>query len=93
MRVFPYALHMGAKKQKGEKNMRLQEAMLLFRAQHNLNQEEFAKLCEVSRQTIHMIEKGVQKPSRFTQKKIELVLKGEKIHDAVSADGRDEGSA
>lgn len=73
--------------------MRLQEAMLLYRAQHNLNQEEFAKLCEVSRQTIHMIEKGAQKPSRFTQKKIELILKGEKINDAVSVGGRNEGTA
>jgi len=57
--------------------MDLREAMLEYRARHDMSMREFAEKCNLSIQTINYVEKGLQKPSRLTLKKIMLVLKGE----------------
>lgn len=55
----------------------LSERMVLFRAKNKLTQEKFAELCELSKQTICLVESGKKEPSRFTRAKIELVLGGD----------------
>lgn len=61
--------------------MTLQECMIQFRAKNRLTQDDMAKLCGTSKQTIYSVENGLQKPSKTTRAKIELVLKGEKIQE------------
>ncbi len=60
------------------KDLTLAERMLRYRAAHNINQRELAKLAGVSLQTINYLEREKQTPSRVTRTKIEMVLeKGE----------------
>ena len=58
--------------------MELKDAIVQYRAMHNMSMKEFAKKANLSLQTINYVEKGLQKPSRLTKEKIMLVLKGEK---------------
>lgn len=44
------------------------------RQKQDINQSEFAKLCDVSRQTIHAIESGTFNPSVLLAMKIAKVL-------------------
>ncbi|MDE7104972.1 MAG: helix-turn-helix domain-containing protein [Ruminococcus sp.] len=54
----------------------LRQKMIDYRAKHNLSMDSLAKLCNVSNQTIYLIENGLQKPSRVTFAKIcNVVLK------------------
>lgn len=55
----------------------LQAKILSYRARHNLSQGKFAKLCNVTPQTICNIENGVQKPSKLTRRKISDVIEKE----------------
>lgn len=48
----------------------LSKKILDYRAKHNLSQFSFALECNVSPQTICNIERGVQKPSKLTLRKI-----------------------
>lgn len=57
--------------------MTLQEAIVEYRARHNISMKEFAERCKISLQTAMYVERGLQKPGRLTVKKIMLVLKGE----------------
>ncbi|MFI3227564.1 MAG: helix-turn-helix transcriptional regulator [Clostridia bacterium] len=43
--------------------MPLYNRVKFYREQHNLNQTELAKICDVSRQTISSIERGDYHPS------------------------------
>lgn len=43
--------------------MRLRNRLKVFRAMLNVNQQEMARLCGVSRQTISLIERGDYSPS------------------------------
>jgi len=52
----------------------LAEMMVMYRARHDLNQEELANRCGVSKQTIYSIENGLQNPSKKTTMKILLVV-------------------
>lgn len=52
-------------------------AILRYRAAHNLNQAQFAKLCGLSTKTIWNAEHGV-KLFPVTEAKIRLILEGEK---------------
>lgn len=58
--------------------MEFKDAILQYRALHNMSMKEFAKRAGISLQTVNYVEKGLQKPSRLTKEKIMLVLKGEK---------------
>lgn len=58
--------------------MTLQEKMVLYRAKHNISQAELAKKCNLSLQTVHCIESGIQSPSRVTEAKIRLVVDSDK---------------
>lgn len=58
--------------------MELKDAIVQYRAIHNMSMKEFAQRAQISLQTVNYIEKGLQKPSRLTKEKIMLVLKGEK---------------
>lgn len=49
-------------------------AMLDFRAEHSISQGDFAKICKVTPQTICNIERGVQTPSKLTERKILNVI-------------------
>ena len=53
------------------------QRMLEFRARNDLTQEELAKMCRVSKQTIWMIEKYDTNITPLTRKKIELIINGE----------------
>ena len=46
-----------------EDMMRLRNRLKVFRAMLNVNQQEMARLCGVSRQTISLIERGDYSPS------------------------------
>ena len=53
---------------------KLADAMVLYRAKHNISMAEMAKRCNVTQQTIHNIETGIQDPSRVTRAKIMMVI-------------------
>lgn len=56
----------------------LQNKMIMYRARHRLTQEELAKKCDVSTQTICNVEKGTKgMPSKVTYAKIMLVVGAE----------------
>lgn len=58
--------------------MTLGERMLQYRAKERISQEELARRCGLSLQTVNHIELGYQSASRLTLAKIEQVLaKGE----------------
>lgn len=59
--------------------MTLQEKMIRYRAVHNISQEEFAKRCGLSKQTVYAVENSIQEPSKITREKIRLVIEEEKI--------------
>lgn len=54
--------------------MKLKDAIVLYRAKHNISMKEFAAKCGVSAQTIYNIESVGQSPSKITAVKIKLVL-------------------
>lgn len=54
--------------------MKLKDAIVLYRAKHNISMKEFAAKCGVSGQTIYNIESVGQNPSKVTAVKIKLVL-------------------
>ena len=58
----------------GKRFDELREKILDYRAEHDISMLEFAKMCNVTQQTIHNIEKGVQEPSRLTERKILNVI-------------------
>ena len=55
----------------------LSNKIINYRAQHNISQVDFAKLCKISQQTACNVENGVQKPSKITLKKILNVIEGD----------------
>ena len=55
-------------------NMTLAEKMVRYRAIKRISQEELARRCGVSLQTINSIENEIQTPSRVTRTKILLVV-------------------
>lgn len=46
-----------------------------FRAKHGLSMEKFAKIANITAQTVWGIETGVQSPTRLTRAKIDLAIK------------------
>lgn len=54
--------------------MTLSEKMVRYRAIKRISQEELARRCGVSLQTINSIENEIQTPSRVTRTKILLVV-------------------
>ena len=56
----------------------LKDAMLDFRAKHNISQSKLAEMCKLTAITICNIENGVQSPSRLTERKIWNVINQEK---------------
>lgn len=59
--------------------MSLSDRMVEYRARENINQQELADRCGLSKQTIYSIENGIQEPSRVTVAKIELVIGKETV--------------
>ena len=57
----------------------LREKILNYRAEHNISMLEFAKICNLTQQTIHNIEKGTQDPSRLTKRKILNVIERKEV--------------
>ncbi len=58
---------------------KLTERMINHRANYGLSVEKAAKECGIATQTWRYLEKGLQSPSRVTQRKLEIYLdkKGE----------------
>lgn len=56
--------------------MKLQSAIVFYRAEHGLSMSKFAKMCGLSPQTIYKLEALGTKPSRTTKAKIMMVLGG-----------------
>lgn len=54
--------------------MKLAQAMVIYRAKEGLSQKELAERCGITTQTINHVENGVQRPSKVTRAKIELVI-------------------
>lgn len=59
-----------------EKDAKLIDDMITYRAKNNLSQRKLAKECNVTLQTINQIEQGQQSPSNITRRKIRLVIGG-----------------
>ena len=57
------------------------EKMLRYRAKENISMKELARRCNLTIQTIHNIETGIQNPSRVTRKKILMVIGDGKNED------------
>ena len=57
--------------------MEISEKMINFRAEHNLSVEKAAKGCGISGQAWRYIEKGLQKPTRLTMRKLTNYLEKE----------------
>lgn len=55
----------------------LPDMIVRYRAKHSLNQEEFAKRCGLTKQTIGAIESGRHGITRLTRAKILQVLESE----------------
>lgn len=56
--------------------MKLQSAIVYYRAENGLSMSKFAKMCGLSPQTIYKLEALGTKPSRTTKAKIMMVLGG-----------------
>ena len=54
--------------------MSLQDKMIQYRARERITQAELANRCGLSKQSIHLIERGKKIPSKVAQAKIELVI-------------------
>lgn len=48
--------------------------IIWYRAKHGLSQDEMAKTCNVSKQTIFNLEHQLQTPTKLTEMKIRLIL-------------------
>ena len=57
--------------------MKLSEEILLYRATHKISQGEFARRCNITKQTVFNIEHEYQEPTARTVKMIRLVLDAE----------------
>lgn len=55
-------------------SLSLSDRMVKYRASERISQRELAARCGVTLQTINSIENGLQRPSRVTLAKIELVI-------------------
>ena len=61
--------------QKGGETMDdLIKRMVRYRAKESISMKELARRCNLTTQTIHNIETGIQEPSRMTREKIEMVI-------------------
>jgi DNA-binding XRE family transcriptional regulator len=56
--------------------MKLQSAIVYYRAENGLSMSKFAKMCGLSPQTIYKLEALGTKPSRTTKAKIMMVHGG-----------------
>lgn len=54
--------------------MKLQKAILMYRAKHSMSQRDFAEKCGLAMQTVYNVETVGQKPSKITKTKIEIVI-------------------
>ena len=54
--------------------MKLAQEILIYRAKNNISQEEMAKRCNVTKQTIFNLEHEIQDPTKLTETKIRLVI-------------------
>lgn len=64
--------------------MELSERMIDFRAKHDLSVEKAAKGCGISGQAWRYIEKGLQKPTRLTMRKLDIYLEKEMENESVN---------
>ena len=55
----------------------LPDMIINYRAKHNLNQEEFAQRCNLTKQTIGAIESGRHGITKLTKAKIMRVIESE----------------
>ena len=55
----------------------LSDEIVRYRAKHNLNQDEFAKRCNLTKQTIGAIESGRHGVTKLTKAKIMRVIESE----------------
>ena len=54
--------------------MTLQDEMLTYRAEQGLSQKECANRAKITLQTWMNVERGIQSPSRLTERKIKLLV-------------------
>lgn len=66
--------------------MTLAEKMVDFRARNAMSIEKAANIVGISAQTWRYVERGIQDPSRVTQRKIELLLEGKSDESEHNAD-------
>lgn len=59
-----------------EKLLDLADRIVAFRAKYDLNQEQFAVACGLTKQTINAIESGKRNITKLTLAKINQVLAG-----------------
>lgn len=61
--------------------MKLEDAMIRYRAINNISQTELANRCRLTTQTINSIETNQQTPTRLTREKILLVIGREEVDE------------
>ena len=54
--------------------MGLCEEMVAYRAKHNISQRKAAELAKITCMTWGCVERGIQSPSKLTEKKIRMVI-------------------
>lgn len=67
---------------RANKEKRVGEYILTYRARHNLSQVQFGAKVGVTSQTIYSIEAKLQKPSKLTLEKIILTLEGDEKNES-----------
>lgn len=63
------------------KKQTLADEVFMYRVKNNITQTALAQMCNCSSITIHLIENGKTTPSRFTEKKIRMVLDSNKLKE------------
>lgn len=66
--------------------MTLSEEMIEFRGRYNLTQQKAADMANITKQTWYGIENGIQTPSKLTESKIRLIMKGAKDETVNNTD-------
>lgn len=68
--------------------MKLKDAVLMYRVKRNMSMKKFAKLCNVTIQTVYNVETLGTKPSKMTAAKLKLVMGDE--YPADEQEGEDD---
>ena len=64
----------------------LSDLIVAYRAKHNINQEEFAKRCKLTKQTIGAVESGRHGITKLTKAKIMMIINNDEFKEEEKND-------